>query len=129
MKPEIELQTTKDDLLNRGYTPLSKKELLELISDNTVCGDYEYNGHRIYKSFMNSNGEVEGKNDWGSTESGRWSVDENGYLSVEWDGYWEAWSGVAFKVDDEVKFYNLQDGTWQTTFHKILEGEHDLDVS
>ena len=128
MKPDIEIKTTKDDLIAKGYTPLTKEELLKLISHTTVCGDYEYSGHRKYKTFMNANGSMEAKNDWDSHEEGRWSVDENGYLSVEWDGYWEDWSGMGFKVDDEIKFYDSKTGKWRTSFHNIVQGEQDLDV-
>lgn len=128
MQPELEKQTTRDDLLNKGYTPLSKEELLELIANTTVSGDYEYSGHRRYKTFMNANGEMEAKNDWGSDESGQWHIDDNGYFSVAWEGYWEDWTAVAFKVNDEIKFYNMEDGRWMTTFHTIIPGEHDLNV-
>ncbi len=128
MKPEIEKQTTKDDLIRKGYTPLTKQELSELISNTTVSGDYEYSGHRRFKTFMDANGEMEGKNDWGSDEFGKWNIDDNGYLSVKWEGYWEDWTAVAFKVNDEIKFYNIKDGTWQTTFNNIMPGEQDLDV-
>jgi len=128
MKPEIEKQTTKDDLIRKGYTPLTKQELSELISNATVSGDYEYSGHRRFKTFMDANGEMEGKNDWGSDEFGKWNIDDNGYLSVKWEGYWEDWTAVAFKVNDEIKFYNIKDGTWQTTFNNIMPGEQDLDV-
>jgi hypothetical protein len=128
MKPEIEKQTTKDDLIEKGYTPLTKQELLELISNTTVSGDYEYSGHRRFKTFMNANGEMEGKNDWGSDEFGKWNIDGKGYLSVEWEGYWENWSGMGFKVEDEIKFYDKKTGKWRTTFNNIMPGEQDLDV-
>ena len=128
MKPEIEMQTTKSDLIAKGYTALTKEELLEYISNTTVIGDYAYNGHRVYKSFMNANDQVTGKNDWGSYEEGRWSIDKNGLLSVSWEGYWEEWTGVAFKVDDAIKFYDIQTGRWRTTFNHIKKGEHDLTV-
>ena len=128
MKPELEIETTKDDLINQGYKPLSKEALLELISNNTVRGDYEYSGHRIYKTFMNANGEMEAKNDWGSDETGRWSVDNDGCISVAWEGYWEDWSGPAFKVGDEIKFYDSISGKWRTTFHQIMQGEQALEI-
>jgi len=128
MKPELEMQTSKHDLVSQGYTPLTKEELLKLIANNTVRGDYEYSGHRIYKTFMNANGDMQAKNDWGSEETGRWSVANDGSMSVEWEGYWEDWSALAFKVDDEIKFYDSISGKWRTTFHQIMQGEQDLEV-
>jgi len=128
MRPDIEKLTTKDDLIAQGYTPLTKEALLALVSNNTVHGDYEYNGHRVYKTFMNANGEMDGRNDWGSNEAGKYTIDDDGYLSVTWQGYWEDWSGLAFKVDGAIKFYDAQSGRWRTTFTHILQGKQDLHV-
>jgi len=128
MKPEIEIETTKDDLVAKGYIALTPKVLLKLISNTTVSGDYEYSGHRRYKTFMNANGEMEAQNDWGTYEEGKWKVDENGYFTVEWDGYWEDWTGVAFQVDNELKFYDLKSGKWRTSFDSIVKGKHPLEV-
>jgi len=128
MHPEIELQTTKDDLILQGYMPLSKNELINLISNTTVLGDYEYSGHRKYKTFIDTSGEMLGKNDWGSNESGRWSLNNLGHFSVEWDGYWEAWTALAFKIDETIKFYDLVSGQWKTTFNTIVDGKQSLDL-
>ena len=129
MLPEIELQTTKDDLLSQGYIPFSKYELVNLLSNTTVSGDYEYIGHRRYKTYMSASGEMLGENDWGAQESGRWSVNELGHFSVEWDGYWEAWTALVFSVDETVKFYDIESGQWRTTFNSIVHGKQSLDVS
>ena len=128
MKPEIEIQTSKDELLSLGHTPLTKEELLALIANTTVIGDYEYNGHRVYKSFMDANGEIESKNGWGSHVFGRYTIDDNGVFNVEWDGYWDAWSGVAFLIEGEIKFYDAKTGKWRTTFNAITQGKRDLEV-
>jgi len=128
MKPALELQTTKDDLLTLGHTPLSKEALVACIANTTVTGDYEYNGHRIYKSFMDTNGDIESKNDWGSHIFGKYTIDDNGDFSVEWDGYWDAWTGIAFEVDGNIKFYDIYTGKWRTTFHSILKGKQPLEV-
>jgi hypothetical protein len=128
VKPEVEIKTDKKKLLNRGYSPLSKEELMGYIANTTVTGDYEYNGHRVYKSFMNANGEIESKNDWGSHVFGRYTIDEEGVFSVEWDGYWDAWSGVAFLIEGQIKFYDLKTGKWRTTFNAITQGKCNLEV-
>ena len=77
---------------------------------------------------MDANGEMEGRNDWGSEEQGRWRVDDSGCMCVTWEGYWENWCGMAFKVDDEIKFYDSISGKWRTSFHQILQGSQDLSV-
>jgi len=128
MEPTIEKETSRDDLLRQGFHPMTQKELLESINGNTVHGDYEYSGHRIYKTFMDPNGEMEAKNDWGSEESGSWSIDEEGCLSVSWEGYWENWTAVAFLIEGKIKFYNIEDGSWQTTFHEVMPGRQALDI-
>jgi hypothetical protein len=128
MKPELELQITKDDLLNLGHIPLTKEALVTRIANTTVIGDYEYNGHRIYKSFIDANGDIESKNDWGSHIFGHYTIKDNGHFSVEWDGYWDEWTGIAFEIAEEIKFYDIHTGKWRTTFHNILEGKHPLEV-
>ena len=128
MKPALELQITKDGLLNLGHRPLSKEALLARIANTTVTGDYEYNGHRRYKTFMSPDGEMEAKNDWGSHVFGRYTIDDDGYFSVSWNGYWDDWTGIAFKINHEIKFYNIEDGRWMTTFTDIAQGKQDLEV-
>ncbi len=129
MKPKIERLTTKEKMLQNGYVPLTKKALLNLISNTTVWGDYEYSGHRKYKTFMDANGKMEAKNDWGSHVFGEWRVEEDGCLTVKWQGYWEDWTAIAFQVEREIKFYNIEDGQWQTTFYNIEQGRQDLEVT
>jgi hypothetical protein len=129
MKPDLERKINADSLIVLGFKPLTKEELLELISNNTVTGDYDYKGHRIYKTFMNKNGTMIGKNDWGSLEEGSWSVFSNGCLSVKWQGYWEDWIALAFKIDNQIKFYDLESGEWRTTFNKIEKGKQSLEVN
>jgi hypothetical protein len=77
---------------------------------------------------MNANGEMEAQNDWGTYEEGKWKVDEHGCLTVEWDGYWEDWTGVAFQVDNELKFYDIESGKWRTSFDSIVKGKHPLEM-
>jgi len=128
MSPDLEKRITQTDLLKKGYKPLTKKALEELISNTTVTGDYEYNGHRVYKTYMSPDGKMEAKNDWGSHLFGQYSIDENGYFSVTWEGYWDEWTGVAFKTYQEVRFYNTKNGKWITTFTDIKPGRHDLTI-
>ena len=127
MQPELEKKITRDEMLKK-YVPLTKERLQALISNTTVTGDYEYNGHRIYKTFMNENGEMEAKNDWGSHVFGHYSIDDEGYFSVSWDGYWDDWTGIAFETHKEIRFYNIEDGRWMTTFTDIAQGKQDLEV-
>jgi len=129
MSPELEKRITQNDLLQKDYKPLTKKELEELISDTTVTGDYEYNGHRVYKTYISPDGKMEAKNDWGSHLFGQYTIDENGYFSVTWDGYWDEWTGMAFLTNQEIRFYNIEDGRWMTTFREIKPGKHNLEVA
>jgi len=128
MQPELEKQITKNDLLDKGHISLTKEQLKKLIKNTTVTGDYEYNGHRRYKTFMSPDGEMEAKNDWGSHVFGQYSIDDNGYFSVSWDGYWDDWTGIAFETHKEIRFYNIEDGRWMTTFTDIAQGKQNLEV-
>ncbi len=128
MKPELEKMITKEDWLQKGYQPLNGKSLKNLIVDTTVTGDYEYNGHRIYKTYLGKEGTMEATNDWGNHLFGRYTVDKHGHFSVFWDGYWDEWTGIAFHTEKALRFYHIESGEWITTFHTILQGRHNLEI-
>jgi len=128
MTPQEELQITYDDVINDGHTILSKEELANLIVGKTVYGNYEYNGHRKFVSYIDPDGSVNGTNDWGSYEEGEWSIGDDHIFTVSWDGYWEDWSAYAFHIDGEVKFYEQLTGQWKTTFDAIKDGDLPLEL-
>ena len=120
---------TRDTIISQRHKQLTIQELKELSSNKTVRGDYFYNNEwRLYICYSNEDGTVEGENDLKSFNEGRWSVNDDGGYSVEWDGYWEDWTGFAYHVDGEIMFFDSTTGKWRTTYTKVVEGEEPLEV-
>ena len=121
--------TTQNEVIAAGHKQLTVEELTKVISNNTVTGDYFYNKQwRLYRSYANPNGEIQGENDLGSFVEGTWVINEDASLTLEWDGYWDDWTGVAYFFEDKIKFYDTTSKKWRTTYTKIEAGELDLEL-
>ena len=119
-----------DDMLKENYPMLEAQTLKEIFIDATITARYYY-ANNWYKVKTNSfkNGEIEGQNHVGSYNEGRWSVnDKENSLSVEWDGYWEDWTGIAYKVKDEVMFYDWDTGNWRMTLTLVEQGIYSTEI-
>ena len=116
-------------MIDNAYKVLNSKDLTRIFSDTTITGNYFYN-NTWYKFMINSfaDGTVEGQNNVGSYNEGRWQVNDDDTMSIEWDGYWEDWTGFAYKVNDEIMFFDTTTGKWKTTYTLIEDGELPTDV-
>ena len=122
-----DFNTTETMIIEKGYSRLSGEELKERISDKTIRGDY-YNG-RNYVTFIDRAGNMEGENDLGSHRFGQYTLDANeDSLTVNWDG-WDNWTGRAYDVDGEIKFYDTTTLRWRTTFKVFEDGKKTLIVN
>ncbi len=128
MQSHEELKITQLDVINQGHIKIDKIQLKNLLLNKTVTGTYEYNGHRIFKSYLNPNGNVNGQNDLGSYEEGKFIINEDDTFSIEWDGYWENWTANVYKIDNKIKFYDIATNMWRTTFFDIQDAEQTLEV-
>ncbi len=118
MKKQGDFGTTEPMTKEQGFKQLTGKELTERIADKTIKGSY-FNG-RIYAGYIYKDGTIEGKNDLGSFVTGKWFVNSiEKTFSVEWDGYWDNWTGRAYEVNDEIKFYDTTTLNWRTTFNNF----------
>jgi hypothetical protein len=121
-------QMTQQDMIDKSYKMLTQKELFGILSDTTITGIYLYN-NTWYKYMVNSfnDGNIEGKNNIGSFNEGRWQINSDASMSIEWDGYWEDWRGFAYKVDGRIMFFDATTKKWRTTYtlveNKILPTE------
>jgi len=127
MNPEEEIKTTEQNLIDDGYKKLTNEQLHELLVDKTVWGDFEYKGWRKFISYINPDGTIEGLNDWDSNVEGHWII-QNDSLTFDWDGYWIDWTGNAYEVDGEIKFYDVETNLWMSSFTKIEDGELPLEL-
>ena len=118
--------TTEKMMIEAGYHQLSGEDLKQRISGKTIRGDYLYG--RNYISFADKNGTIEGKNDIGSHHFGEWSVNmEGNTFTVKWDG-WDNWTGRAYDVNGEIKFFDSTTCQWRTTFKEFEDGKLPLKI-
>jgi len=125
MKRNPDFNTTETMIIEKGYRQLSGEELKERISEKTIRGDY-YNG-RKYITFIDKNGNMEGENDLGSHRFGKCSIDmNNNTIRTKWDSGWDNWTGRAYDVDGEIKFFDTTTLKWRTTFKSFEAGKKTL---
>ena len=123
----IDFGLTESTIKEQGYKQLTGKELKERIFDKTIRGEY-YIG-RIYISYLDKDGNVEGENDLGKHVFGKISINMNdNTLTTKWDGYWDNWTGRAYDVNGEIKFFDTTTLTWRTTFKTFEEGKGKIKV-
>ena len=116
---------TREDMINQGYQMLDSQEIKDILSDTTITARYFYwNAWYIAKTNSFRNGEIKCQNHVGSYDEGRWIVNENdNTLSLEWDGHWEAWTALGYKVNDEFMFFNTDTDKWRITLTLVEQGE------
>jgi len=98
-----------------GQARLSGKELERRIVGRMVRGDYL--GGFTFAASIDRNGTIEGRNNVGVHDSGRWSIDlEDGSFTVRWDGGWDNTTTYACDVGEEIRFFDRDTSQWRTTF-------------
>ena len=116
--------TTETMVVNDEYQQLSGDELKERITKKTIWGEYLYG--RKYISYVDNNGKLEGRNDIGSHHFGELTINlEDKTFTFKWDG-WDNWTGRAYDVNGEIKFYDSATSLWRTTFKKIEDRKMEL---
>jgi hypothetical protein len=113
--------TSEAAIVKRGFSVLTSKELVGKISGKTVWGDYG----QMFKfvSVIHSDGNMEGKNNAGAHNFGKWASDEvENTFSAQWDAGWDTTVTRAYEVDGSIIFFDVSDGNWRTTFTKISDG-------
>ncbi|MBA1438767.1 MAG: hypothetical protein FAF05_07285 [Epsilonproteobacteria bacterium] len=115
---------TRDIIAAQGHMMLSAKEIQDIFIQATITARYLYhNTWYIAKTNSYKDGRIEGQNNVGSYNKGRWSVDTtNNTLSLEWDGYWEDWTAIGYKVNDEFMFFDEDSGKWRITLILVEKG-------
>lgn len=110
---------TEKEVITNGHLQLSGEELLSIISNKTVFGDYPM-GY-TFVAEIHENGITNGINNVGTTDSGNWSINfEKHTLQLVWKNTWIDTQTRAFDVNGNIEFYDVDTGNWRTTF-KIVE--------
>jgi len=127
MNKMVDFGLTESMIKEQGCVQLSAEELKERVFNKTVRGEY-YIG-RIYVTYIDDKGEMEGENDLGRHVFGKalLNMKEN-TLTTEWDGYWDNWTGRAYDVNGEIKFFDTTSLQWRTTFKTIEQGKGEIKV-
>jgi hypothetical protein len=127
MRKMADFGTTEPMIKEQGYNQLSAEELKKRIYSKTVKGEYFIG--RIYVVYIDDKGEMEGENDLGPHHFGINIIDiENDTLTTQWDNGWHNWTGRAYDVDGEIKFFDTTTLEWRTTFKTITEGKRIIKV-
>jgi len=111
---------TENDVVKKGYSLLSGKELLSKISNKNIFGDYLM-GCKFVTEIYN-NWTAYGINNVGTVDSRNWSIDfEKNTLQLKWKNAWIDTITRAYDVNGNIEFYDIDTGNWRTTF-KIFDG-------
>ncbi|RUT78979.1 hypothetical protein [Ancylomarina longa] len=127
MKKMIDFGLIEPMIKEQGYSQLSANELKERIFNKTVRGEYFIG--RIFVTYIDNKGNMEGVNDLGSHHFGKNIIDmDNDTLTTQWDSGWDNWTGRAYDVDGEIKFFDTSTLVWRTTFKFFENGKKKLKV-
>ena len=121
---------TLDDMIKANHPMLNAQAIKQILTNATITARYYYaDTWYIAKTNSFKSGEIEGENNAGTYDEGKWSVNEDDHtLSVEWNGYWETWTAAGYKVNDEYMFFDTDTGRWRITFIVVEKGIFPTDV-
>ncbi len=116
---------SENEIIEKGYKQLTAKEIREKILNRTVWGDY-YTG-RIYVTYFGQDGKMQGINDLGTLSNGVYEINESkSTFAVDWDTYWDTWTGNLYEVDGKIYLFDSTEGYWRSTLNIIEEGQKEL---
>ncbi len=111
---------SEKELITKGINPLTGIELKKRIENKIVFGDYLW-GYKFISDIYN-NGFTEGINQAGTHDSGQWEIKDN-IMLTNWNGGWQNTKTKAYTINNEIHFYNVYSGEWQTSFRKFIDFE------
>ena len=119
------IELTKETMIEAGVLPLTAAEIEKTIIGKTIKGDWE--NTRKYVCYMDPSGTAEGENDLGTHSVGKWFIDKkNNMFSVEWESYWDKWSGQVYRFEEKIVMFDGQTSKMRTSIHTIKDGRLEL---
>lgn len=113
---------TEEEILAKGHTQLSGKELLLRIQNKTIFGEYLM-GYKFVTDIY-ENGITEGINNAGTQDFGNWNIDyEKNTIQLVWRIGWFDTLSRAYEVNGSIEFYDVETGNWRTTFKRFVDWE------
>jgi len=108
------------EIIVQGFKQLTGKKLKEKITNTTIYGDYP--GGYKFVTEINKNGTTKGINHVGSRDFGKWTIDfEKNTLHLKWERNWFETITRAYSINESIVFFDIDTGTWRTTFRKITK--------
>ncbi len=114
--------------IEAGHHHLSSTELKALVLGQTCRGLY-LGGFRFI-SYIDHDLHTEGKNHLGVHNFGVCSFDdEANTMTVTWQQGWHHTTTRAYRVGNDILFFDVDTGRWRQTFSEFVPGRQTLDVS
>ena len=129
MQRDTDNTLTQQDMIDKSYHRLTAKELVNILSDTTLTGKYFYNNSwYVFKVNAFKDGHIIGQNSVGTYDRGRWHVNKDDSMTTTWDGTWEDWTGIAYKVENEIMFFDSITKRWKTTYTLVENGTLSTEI-
>ncbi len=117
----------EESLREAGNQPLPVGDLLRRILEHTVWGDFLH-GYR-FVSYCGQDGSIEGTNNAGSYNTGRWEADPlAGTFSVSWNQSWVPATLRSYDIGGKLHFFDVRTRTWHMSIDRIIAGRQPLQV-
>ena len=102
------------EFIEKGHKRLSGPELENLIMGMSYSGLYRPPFH--YVIIIGADGTLLGKNNFGTRDSGHWSVDPaTSGIAVSRQNYWDDNTAYGYAVDGAIHLFDTQTGDWRTS--------------
>jgi len=106
----------------QGIAHLSGPELRERTCGKCFVGLYRPPFHYVMQ--MSEGGTLWGRNNYGTEDSGHWSIDpDTGGLTVAWHGPWDAHTTHGYAVGQAIHFFDVETGDWRTSFEREVSAQ------
>jgi len=110
-----------------GHKQLTGADMRALLQGKTLSGLYRGGFHFI--TTMDDDLRMEGRNHVGSHNFGVCEFDDEAHtMTVTWENGWDHTTTRAYHVGDEVRFFDVHDGSWRQTLTSFQDGRQSLKV-
>ena len=116
---------TEDEVRAAGGIRLGAQGIRDRLAGQQFLGSY-LNGFRYIIS-INADGSLEGMNNYGHYDVGRWSVDDDRHaLIVAWQHGWDNTTTRLHALGDEIRMHDAETGKWRSSLVPVTGEKHDI---
>jgi hypothetical protein len=128
MKNYVDLSENTDSektAIENGYSQLSGKEIKEQLVGKLFLGCYLHGFQYIIS--INTDGSLEGKNNYQHYDIGSWVIDmEKHTMNVNWKHGWDNTTTRLYKVGKEIRMYDKETGEWRSSLKQYIDGVQNI---